>query len=362
MERQFKVVDLHKPLPEEELKQRQLDFKLSQITIHEDKVPAHKCTTAFVKHLKNPLYDYGLNNYSYDPGSGALKLKRRINDGMRERMLSCLTSFEDETRRNFLIYIEKINTLVKEKYDGQVTATKEAVESDKNHTNNIDADTQELKKFHEQKRTERNTLAAQKSSPPRVYNDSEKAWGIHWREFAEDDLTRSKENLLNKKFDLKKKIKSLEKEISKLDADIKPLVEKKEKLEKRLQSDSSEQDFKDCKLSLEYHASKISKLQNRMIPLFDQSHELHKQLEKTDQQLPMLDCLLDMNSLKRDASINFPRKVQRLRDRIHKHIRETAELENLRVNLNLRWREISGDTQELIPVLGLKTDSHMYFI
>jgi len=205
-------------------------------------------------------------------------------------------------------------------------------------------------------------IQAQKARPLRVFSDSEKARGLHWQAFNESDLQRSKKNLRSKKDAIKERIKVLEKQIRSLDASIKPHSEKINEAEAKLETDLDEQTFKDVRLSKEFNESQIEKLQNKLIPFFDQTNELHKRLEEIDNQLKILNLCISACQVKRDGLINHPRRVQRLRDRIYKHLRETEEIEDRRNGLNQEWRELTGDREDLVPILGLKSGSQMYFI
>jgi len=360
--RRPKVRDMHQPVATDILEKRQYENKLWQsVKLDPRTAPGFPCNKALFKPLSSVLYDYGLSNYTFDENFAELRLLRFIDSHLSGRFLSGL---KDDEKRLFNNYIAEVNELIKALYDKQIADTKAMVETGKSYQSKHDDDVKRVQNFYAQKQTEAKLIAAEKSKPARVYSEEQKAQGIHWQDFAAEDLKRSKESLKDKKDDIKKKqIRVLEKDIDELNSQIQPLQEKITKLESQLSGDNlSESDFKDIKMGIEFNQNKVQKIADKILPLSVENSEHNLEVEKINHQLAMLDCLIKREELLRDVKVNEPRRRERLIFRVEKFMRKHADLETSRLNLNDDWKKLTGDSQELIPVLGLKTDSQMYFI
>jgi hypothetical protein len=358
--RRPKVRDLHQPVAADILEKRKHDNRLWEFgALPDDQVEPFPCNHDCFKRLSNILHDYGRANYTYNENLTELKLLRYIDHDLESRFLLPL---KDEEKRLFGNYIAEVNKLVEDTYSGSISRTKERIASAKAHQKEIDQDLNAVQNFHTQQRKEQKLIAAKKNKPARVFTKEEEARGLHWSTFAESDLSRSKENLLNKKIDLKKQIKNLEKEINKLDGEINSFAGKAEECEVKMEDEQNEDAFRDLKLSSEFNRNQIERLKKKLLPLSVENSEHYIEVENIDKQLKLLDVLIDKEALLKDVKINFPRRRERLLFRFEKLLREQTEIETLRVNLNTLWKEISGDSQELIGPLGLRTDAKLYFI
>jgi len=308
--------------------------------------------------IENSLYGTGCAHYNTEEQK--LRFIKYIGSDLAQKILSKISDEEVKTR--LILYIREVNDFIRKKDEDLKKTVQDQVAEDKKAQSTITEDIEKIRKHYDLKRTESRLLMAQKAKPVRVFSDAEKSRFLDWQLWAEEDLSRSKQNLLDKKIELKKEIKQIEKNIKDLDIKIIPHSQKIEGLKKLIETDLPEDKFKDTKLSIEYNQAQVEKLQNRMIPFFEKNDKLRKEVGKIDQQLKILDICIDREALLKDAKINFPRRRERLLLRVNKHIRETEEIQNLQNALNRRWQEVSGDTQELMLVLGLKTESQLFFI
>lgn len=289
-----------------------------------------------------------------------MKFLRFIDGHLKGRLLSGLN--DEEARLAFSSYIEGVNDLCRAAYDKINSDVALMVENDRKHTETIEDEVKKVKQHLSEKRAEENLIQAQKNKQARIFTEAEKSNNLHWSTYSEEDLIRSKENLLNKKQEAKKAIRDLEKQILELDEQIKPHAEKITDCKAKLETDLDEKSYKDIRLSKEFNESQIEKLQSKILPLSEENSKLYKQIQEADKQLKLLDILIDASELKKDAFLNFPRRRERLLQRLNQILKQMNELETLRENLNQRWRDISNDSQDIIGPLGLKADSQMYFI
>jgi len=331
----------------------------TSIKLSAEDAPEFICSADLHKRLENVLYDVK-EFHIYDSASGELRFLRYIDSYLQKRLLSKLN---DNDSFELGRYIDLVNKIIQEKYEKSIADTKARIEAGKAQQLKIDEDLKKVADFHKSKWTEKRLVQEQKIKADRVFTLEEENKLIHAQTWSLEDLERSKESLLNKKLNLKKEIKSLEKDINKLNSQIPPLQEEIKKLKAHLEHDNlTESDFKDIKISIEYNENKIQKISDKILPLSVENSELYIEVEKIDQQLKLLDVLIDKSALERDVFTNFPRRKERILIRLNKLLKEQTEIETLRQNLNLRWRELTNDNQELIPILGLKVDSNLYFI
>jgi len=323
-------------------------------TLDIEEVPTLKLSAENWKRIANRLYGTGCS--SYDKEKEELRFVKFIGQSLE---MDLLKKFDDN---EFASYIATINGLIRKKDELLKKQVADQVQENKDFRILVEEMEQKVRMFLSEAREEKKQLAAQKSRPVRVYSDAEKAKNIHWQDFAEPDLVRSKENLIDKKLALKKQIKELDQKNAETDKLIWPLCDKVDELAKNLEADLTEDEFKNAKLSIEFHEAKIEKYRNQMMPFFEKVFDLNNEVEKIDNQLKLLDILIDKAVLLKNARINFPRRRERLLHRVHKLLKELSEIETLRENLNARWRDLTGDREDLAPALGLKSDSRVYFI
>lgn len=354
-----KVRDYQSPTQDVLEKQRYEDRLRLSVKLSPEETPVLECSPELFNRWKNALYDYSRPNYNYDETKSELTCFRFMGPEIQDRLLSGLDYQSRLLTKN---YIDQVNKLCVTVYERRNADVKARIEGDRNYQNTLDEDIKKIKESHSQKRAEANLLLSEKNKRQRVFSDAEKSKGIHLQTFSEEDLNRSKTNLLNKKLEAKKEIRDLEKKIQELDDSIKPHSQTISEIEETLKGDIDEENFKSLKSSIEFHQAQIQKLQSKILPLTEENTKLHIEVEKADKQLKLLDILIDKESLLRDAQANFPRRKERLLYRVQKLLREQAELENLRNSLNSRWRELTGDREELIGTLGLRSDSNIYFI
>jgi len=328
------------------------------IKLNLEQLEGFPCNDEFFKIHVQPVLS-ATDFYFFDIENGLFYLLRLIDGFTKTKLLEKL---KGEKLSEFSNFIETTNALAKERYKKQIQDTQARVQENKNFRTLVEQTEKEVVKKLSEAREERKQLAAQKAQPVRIYSDAEKQAGVHMQDWSLEDVERSKDNLITKKLKLKKEIKRLDVKNNSIDEQIWPHSEKIANCESKLQADLRENEFKDLRLSKEYHEAQVEKLQQQMLPFFEQIYELNQELEKIDNQLKMLDCLIDMHSLKKDAFVNFPRRRERLLHRVHKLLKELSEIETLRENLNARWKDLTGDREDLVPVLGLKSDSKMFFI
>jgi len=351
-----RVSDYKFQSPEIMQKFREEDRIQKAIKLDLEQLEGFPCNDEFFKMHVEPVLS-ATDFCFYDVENSVLYFLRFIDGFTKIKLLEKL-----ENNLEFGNFIEANNKIAKEAYEQSIANTHARVEENKDFRTLVEETEKEVLKKLSEAREEKKQIAAQKAKPARVYSEQEKQAGIQMQEWTLEDLGRSKQNLFDKKISIKKEVKRLDAENNTIDEKIWPLVEKKEELEKMLEGDLSEEKFKNFKLSIEYNEDKIEKYRREMMPFFEQIYELNQELEKIDNQLPMLDCLIDMNSLKKDAFVNFPRRRERLLQRVYKFLKERTEIETIRIKLNNRWKDLTGDREDLVPVLGLKSDSKMFFI
>lgn len=354
-----RVTDYQPPAPEFLQQMREEERVKNAIKLIEEDTPSYKCSPDLFKRLSNILYDIGRDYYHYDEKSEELRFLRFIDGHLKNRLISGL---DDEARLEFGNFIENVNKLCKELFEKQIADTKAMVQADLDNQKTVENAEKLLRENLSEIRAEKALIQQEKNRKPRIFSDAEKARCLHWQAWAEDDLNRSKQNLLDKKISIKKEIKGLEKEIAEFDKNIIPHFQNIEGLQKQLETDLPEDEFKNVKLSLEYNQAQIAKIQNKILPLTEQNTKLYNEIDEIDRQLKLLDICIDKEALMKDAKLNFPRRKERLLFRVEKHLKEQTEIENLRNALNLRWAELTGDCENLIQPLGLKAENTLYFI
>ena len=289
-----------------------------------------------------------------------LRFVRLIHSSKISEILSLIT--DDRLKIDLKNYIDKINQMIRDTDADLTKSVADQVQADRTHQNTLDEDIKKIKEFHSQKRTETSLLLSEKNKKLRVFTEDEESTLIHAQTWPLEDLTRSKTNLEAKEDEIEEKIKGLEKEIQSLDAEIMPIQEKISECEAKLQADLDEESYKEVRLSKEFHELKVEKLRGKYIPLTEENTALHIEVETIDNQIKLLDILIAKEAFIKDMKYNFPRRRERLLFRIQKHLREVEDIETSRIDINREWRELTNDREDLVPILGLKSDSSMYFL
>jgi len=356
-----RVSDFKFQSPEVMQKFREEDKIRQAVKLSIEESPAHRITVELKKRIDNILYDIGKENYfcKIDPDDenfGQLILYRHTGSHTLSRFMKATDNDAD-----LAAYIQGVNEICKSAYEKSIADTKLKFEEGKKYEVLLDEAVENFKKLFNESHAEREQVEREKSRPCRVYSDAEKAKYVNYQTLPEEDAKRSRDNILKKKQDLKKRLKEPEQKIKELDDEINLHVQEIEKFEERLNSDLQESEFKDLKLSQEFRKSEIEKLRKRMVPLFDQTYNLDQKIKEIDVQISVLDMVIDAHALAREAG-NWQRRRDRVLDRINKILRDQGELYNLRDGLNQRWQQLTNDTQNLCPVLNLKSNARMFFL
>lgn len=123
----------------------------------------------------------------------------------------------------------------------------------------------------------------------------------------------------------------------------------------------TEDEYKEIRLSLDYHESRVIKIQKKIDSQLSKQEQFQIELAEIDKKVSVLDCVLDHQHLLREVA-NWQNRRSRTIDRISKTLKERTELLQLRESLNQKWKELTNDQQELCGPLCLKTDGKIYFI
>lgn len=200
-----------------------------------------------------------------------------------------------------------------------------------------------------------------KRRPARVFSGDEKSKLIDCQAYNQDDLTRSRENVVKSKTDCLKKIRNDEKAINKLQTECKPYdTEIAELTTQQQMDDIDEAKFKDLDSSIRFRQSKLRKLRDK-IEVHEKAKKEHQAvLDKLEYQQNVLDLAIDMNALKRDF-FNWQTRCGRVIQRNEKLMRELSELEILKQNLDEKWKAETGDNQDLCSPL-LRTERKLFII
>ena len=308
--------------------------------------------------IKNKIAPYG----SVFTDTGEIEINRFVHSANLSAILEMVSNYE--IKMALKSYIDGVNDFIRKRDQDLSNAAKEAVQADRSHQLTLGEDLEKVKKYHADKRSEKNLILAQKNKPARTFFTPEQEFkGIHLQTLAEDDLNRSRANLEAKESEIGARIKETEKEIQTLDAGIAPFQEKIAELEEKLNSDNlGETDFKNITMSIEFNKDKIQKIVDKILPMTIQNTELHNEVQKTDNEMKLIDLLIAQKALMKDVKYNYPRRRERLLFRIQDHLRDVEKIEESRIDLNKNWKNLTGDNQDLVPCLGLKADSTMYFL
>lgn len=141
-----------------------------------------------------------------------------------------------------------------------------------------------------------------------------------------------------------------------------PLDERLKALQAELNAISDENEWKEKKLSLEFCQSQLDKINDEINSLTEKNKHLQNEIVEIEKQIQILDCIIDFKVLTNREINNFENRCGRTRERNLKTISERDALIHLRENLNTRWRDLTGDADDLCPELCLMANSELFFI
>lgn len=126
--------------------------------------------------------------------------------------------------------MEKLYEKIQQQAEERVKETQDSVKFHKNAHKELDKHLSEMQRDK--------TLVRQiKTKLLRVFTEAEREKMLHVQAFSEDDLNRSRDNLVKSKTDFLSKIKQCEKAISQLEAEKKPFDKKATELREKLDHD-----------------------------------------------------------------------------------------------------------------------------
>jgi len=249
-----------------------------------------------------------------------------------------------------------------EKCDSDIAKTK--AQSDANEKN-IEHRAEVIKKVQGElvKIQKQKLLQAEaKRKPSRIFSEAEKSRGIHWQDLSAEALAESKQRLLDEKSGVNKKGSKAGTEIEKLQKQMEPHAEKINVLKTQLDKDLNESEYKELRLSIEFHEMKLDRILSKISPHEKEQADLNGQVKEIDKKIEILNCAIDGGVSFSKELHNFRRKQDRLRARIEHFIKDREALVVLSENLNKKWRELTGDLEDICPPLVLRAEDKMYFI
>lgn len=123
----------------------------------------------------------------------------------------------------------------------------------------------------------------------------------------------------------------------------------------------TENEYKEIRLSLDYHESRAGKVHKKIGYQLSKTEQFQTELTELDNHISILDCALDRHALLREVA-NWQNRKNRTVERILKTLKDQNSLLQLRESLNERWAELTGDGQPLCDDLCLKIDGKIYFL
>lgn len=187
------------------------------------------CTHA--QHEKLKLTIYGTHMVKFELEIEKLRwsghedeLERRILEAMSHDPTFCksILSVRPQVDAYIKRCAEKAALVRKEEVDSQTLIKKEA---------------DFLQKEQQDRRRDQVIQRESKNKGTRIFSDEEQAKLIHCQSFSQEDLERSRSNLVEKKTDLLRKTKDCDKTISKLELEKTPFDDKANELREKLEND-----------------------------------------------------------------------------------------------------------------------------
>jgi len=318
-----------------------------------------ECAAELYKKKSKVFYDMGADYFHYDPETGKLFIYRYVGGHLKTRLLSGLP---DDMVVIFNNYIEKINKTCRELFEKQKQAIEEKMKIGKAYKRKFEKAVEDFKRDFNKVATETAEAELQRIQKPHIPTPEEKEKKLDMPTWPGDDIKRSLKVASNTLAAAKKAYKKADMPVLELDNQIKKHMKEIERLETLLATDLSKNDFRISKTDLEFHQQQITIIKEKMLPHFDETMKFHNQIVETEKLIAMLQCCQNANELKTNVKVNYPRKVQRVRDRLEKLEQERVALETKRENLNARWKEVSGHDKDIIAPLCLRSGAKAYFV
>ena len=199
----------------------------------------------------------------------------------------------------------------------------------------------------------------QKGKPKRGYTEGD---AESYKNLAPEAQEASKKRLLDSKVAIKKKGSKAGTEIEKLQKQMEPHAEKINVLKTQLDNDLNESEYKDIRLSIEFQEMKLARITSKISPHEKEQADLNGQVKEIDKKIEILNCAIDGSVAFPKELHNFKRKQDRLRTRVDNFLRDREAMVMLHGNLNKKWRELTGDREDICPPLTLRADDKMYLI
>jgi hypothetical protein len=262
-------------------------------------------------------------------------------------------------------------------YEKRLATSKAAREADQNNSKNCQTEKEKMQKDQACRSADRILQEQQKVKKTQPPFDKENF--KTWAGFDQENAERSKSNLTEKKTACLTKIKECEKSISSREVERKPFDGKISELQVKLDTDLSEGQFKDIKLSLEYQELNIKKIEAKIEKSENEKSKVETELEQLERQIQVLNCVLDHQNLLHEVK-NFHDRKTRVVERMRKILQDRDALNATRENLNKLWHELTKPKEsekKRVSVFGqdaptkpekiadelcLKADAENYFI
>lgn len=343
------------------LEQIRTEERIKQsVKLPEEGAHSFQGNEAFIKVISGVLYDMGRDYYHLDKETWKLTILRHVSGHLKSRLLSGL---DDSLKTvEFANYIDRVNELCKTAYEEKIQETENRVAIDRAFVRSIDEAVESFKKEFREVAAETAELQLLKLQKPPALTEEQKAKRFDMLRWDDPELVRNEKLSQDNLATLEKEYQKINKKITELDGQIEPHSEKIEKLKTLLSTDMSKDEFRNTKNDVDYHRQQIDLIRQKMLPYFEETARLHDEITETKRLLKMVQCALDISRLKKDSLTNYPRKIQRVRDRLEKLERERLSLEAERTKQNARWRKISGDDRDVLPPLCLRAGAEVYFI
>lgn len=261
-------------------------------------------------------------------------------------------------------------------YEKRIESSKKAQQADQKNIKQCQNEHEDLNKNQSFRQSDRVLQQRQKTKKPPLPFDKDNY--ETWQSLDQENAERSKSNLIEKKTDCLVKIQKCDDANISLKTGRKPVDKKINELKAKLDTDLSEHDFKDVKLSLEYYELKIKKIEVKIEKNNEEKARFQAELERLEREIAILNCCMDRYNLLHEAK-NWNDRKSRTVERVHKVLKDRDDLVATRENLNKLWHELTmpedpekkssplrqgkpETKEELCERLPLKADAQVYFI
>ena len=370
MDRQFFVKDyVPKVLTEEEKEEARRQQGMLGVKLAGRKFYCEKKLTDTCKHFFHGRRQFGRCGVETD-GRNFVQV-----DSINLEVKTQLAALSDD--KAFHQFLNDCYDKACDIYKKRQAAAKLAVKTDQDFGKFREETIETVQKNLSEMRADQELVQQQKVKKPQAPFDKENF--KTWAGLDQENAERSKPNLIEKKTACLTKIKECEKSISSREVERKPFDGKISELQVKLDTDLSEGQFKDIKLSLEYFELKIKKIEVKIEESENEKSKVETELEQLERQIQVLNCVLDHQNLLHEVK-NFHDRKTRVVERMRKILQDRDALNATRENLNKLWHELTKPKEsekKRVSVFGqdaptkpekiadelcLKADARNYFI